>query len=130
MIKWIIFIISTTFTCSQLYAAEVSRSVKSGDPSLIRRYFAWNPDCTYKTIRIVVTKRPSHGNIEPRFGDYVLTAADIRGGDIGACAGTSLRVVEILYKSKISFVGRDSLSLAIYTDGLPEINDDYVIDVH
>jgi hypothetical protein len=125
---WIIGALGLALITST-HAAEVLRSAYSGKPTLIRRYFSRNADCSYKLINVDITASPKHGKVEPKFGDYELTAADVRGGDIGACAGKSIRVVELHYTSDKEFLGQDAFSVRATSMGMPTITDDYTIDV-
>jgi len=110
-------------------AGDVQRTATSGEPKLMRRYFSWNADCSFKVINVDVTAKPARGTIEPRFGDYVLTKADVRGGSINTCEGKSIRVVELHYTPQRGYRGKDSFSVRVQAEGLPTITDKYVIDV-
>jgi hypothetical protein len=128
MRTWTTCVLGLALTAST-HAAEVQRSAFSGKPTLIRRYFSWNPDCTFKLINVDITAFPKHGKVEPKFGDYELTEADVRGGGIGTCAGKSIRVVELHYTSERGFSGQDAFSVRASSTGLPVITDDYTVDV-
>jgi hypothetical protein len=121
--------ISFLLVLPQAQAAEVLRTAKSGKQTLIRRYFSWNNDCTFKLIKVDITAKPLHGKIEPKFGDHVLTAADVRGGDIGICGGKSIRIVELYYTSEAGFIGKDRFSVRTSAAHLPTIADDYTVDI-
>jgi hypothetical protein len=120
---------STLPVSPHAHAAEVLKIAKSGQQTLIRRYFAWNKDCSYKLIDVKVTVQPRHGEITPKFGDHLLTAADVRAGDLGVCAGKSLRVAELYYTSQAGFLGKDRFSVNVTAVQLPTVTDDYTIDV-
>ena len=111
-------------------SAEVARTANSGEPTLIRRYFAWNPDCTFGSINVTVTTKPKHGNVEPKFGDFVLTPETVRGGSLGKCEGKSIRAVELHYTSTGGFRGKDGFAVHVKSsDGKLVVTDVYTVDV-
>jgi hypothetical protein len=110
-------------------AEEVTRSAKSGEPSVVRRYFAWKADCSFQQTKIRMTARPQHGKIVPRFGDHVLAAADLRSGTLGRCEGRKIRDVELYYTSNRGFVGEDRFSVYVTAPTDKPFSDDILIEV-
>jgi hypothetical protein len=129
LVRWLLFAPIGALILGQAYAAEVARSAKSGEPTLIRRYFAWNPDCSFKRVDVRLTTMPQHGKITPKFGDHTLETADLRTGSLSACEGRKIRVVELHYTSDHGFVGHDHFSVRVSVPGLSPVSDDYLVDV-
>ena len=111
------------------HAADAYRTVRSGEDLCVRRYFSWNADCSYNPTTVEITAGPSHGKLAQKMGRYVLTAADVRGGNVGVCAGKTIDVVELHYTADPCFAGRDTFSVRVSAPDEPVLRDTYHVDV-
>jgi hypothetical protein len=116
---------------SMANAAELLETANSGQPTRLRRYFSFNPDCTFKTISVDITANPQHGTLKPKFGDYTLPDVRTEGitQPLGGCAGKVIRVVELYYTSEKGFRGKDTFSVKATAPGYPSIVHDYIVEV-
>jgi hypothetical protein len=112
-------------------AEVLDRTAETGKPSRIRSYFAWNPDCSFKSVAVNVISAPAHGTLQPRFADHVLgaTATKLLGGGLGNCAGRTVRALELHYTSKDGFTGADKFSLDLIVNGKKIAVDTYNVTV-
>ena len=130
MKRFLAIVLSTLVMSSQSIGAEGSRTVRSGEPTRIRKYFSWNPDCTYKVFNIRITAKPQHGVVEPRFGDHILSTTDVVSGALPtACVGKLIRDVELYYSSEAGFTGSDRFSVEAWAAGVGKLTDTYTLEV-
>ena len=122
--------LSILLASPQPRAEEVVSLAISGDDARVRRYFAWNRDCSYRRISVDITAEPLHGKVEPKFGDYLVPATvDVQKGKIGNCVGKALRVVELHYTSEAGYTGKDRFTVRVHAEHFPSYTDDITVEV-
>jgi hypothetical protein len=111
------------------HAADAFRVANSGEDLRVRRYFSWKADCSFNPTTVEITSGPSHGKLTQKMGRYVLTAANVRGGSAGICAGKTIDVVELHYTADPCFAGRDTFAVRVSAPDEPVLRDTYQISV-
>lgn len=93
-------------------ASSFSRTATSGQPKRIAAYHSWDPNsCKSLAATVTIASKPAHGVLIPHLVDTAITRS--RFGSVGRCAGTSIKALEIDYKSTRGFHGTDTFTLDV-----------------
>ena len=98
---------------------------KSGKSTRIQGFTSWNSDCSYKPVRLEVTRQPKHGKVVPRL--EVARIGTILNGT-SKCKGRKINKVFLYYTSKRGYKGKDAFRIRVRFGGTPQ-NFSYTINV-
>jgi hypothetical protein len=121
-----IFIAFLAFRPELVCAADLS--VKSGVPTPIHTYLAWNNDCSPDAGVVRVATKPQHGKLTPR--KVTAVARQNRFSTYGTvCIGRTMPGFQVVYTSTLGYRGTDSFAIEVIYGGRSPIMDVYSVTV-
>ena len=111
----LVVIVSVWMICQWVTDAganSFSRTATSGQAKRIAAYHSWDPvTCKSLAATVNIVSKPAHGVLIPHIVDTTITRS--RFGSVGRCAGTSIKALEIDYKSTRGYHGTDTFTLDV-----------------
>jgi len=102
-----------------------AKSARSGATVKIDHYTGWNNDCSFLEIKVDVVKKPAHGTVTPKIAGSRITKAEI--GSARNCLGKPTKVIEVYYRSKKGYRGKDPFTVQMRTPNSAPVT--FVYDV-
>lgn len=109
-------------------ANTYSKDVLAGQSIKIDTFMGWNNDCSFQSLDVSISKKPTHGKASPKIVSSRISLAQV--GSAGKCLGRSIRGLAIFYRSQKEFKGADKISVRMKVRGQSPVFFHYNITVY
>src|SRR5262245_49045285 len=107
------FLASVLLACCAVASAKpMDKTVTSGEPVIVARYYTWNRDCTGAFGVVNVVSKPQHGTISKSLVETKIGESRRKGG-ADQCFGKPIKALAVTYKSEPGYHGPDSFALDV-----------------